>query len=174
MIRSMKKPIAFIVVCFACFQVYAQGYVNKAITTIGSGVLQGGSYKSIVSLGEPSGKGNVSEDNVYTISSGFIYVAEEPLKEVLGLQLSLKEYSLYPNPTERELHFKYAVEKPVKELVLKITSLDGKTQVDELIPNEIGEHQLSLNIDHLEKSIYILSIQSPGSQFKMNMRFIKQ
>lgn len=174
MIRYMKKSITILFLCLGCAQLYAQEYVNKAITTIGSGVLEGGNYKSIVSLGEPSGKGNVSEDNVYSISSGFIYVAEEPLKEVLGLQLSFKEYTLYPNPTERELYFRYSVDKPVKDLLLKITSLDGKALIDEKIPSEVGDHQLSLNINHLEKAIYILSIQSPGSLFKMNMRFVKQ
>ncbi|MEQ8551534.1 MAG: T9SS type A sorting domain-containing protein [Cyclobacteriaceae bacterium] len=170
----MKHLMTFLVFCVIVSQSFAQEYVNKAITTIGSGVLEGGNYKSIVSLGEPSGKGNVSEDNVYSISSGFIYVAEEPLKEVLGLQLSMKEYSLFPNPTERELHFKYSVDKPVKDLVLKITTLEGKRLVEQLIPAEKGDHQLSVNVDHLEQAVYVLSIQSSGSQFKMNMRFIKQ
>ena len=77
--------MTFLVFCVIVSQSFAQEYVNKAITTIGSGVLEGGNYKSIVSLGEPSGKGNVSEDNVYSISSGFIYVAEEPCKIARGV-----------------------------------------------------------------------------------------
>ncbi|MBV6641050.1 MAG: T9SS type A sorting domain-containing protein [Cyclobacteriaceae bacterium] len=170
----MKKIIVLSALCMLIGQLSAQTYVNKAITTIGSGVLEGGSYKSIVSLGEPSGKDNMNEDPVYSLSPGFIYVAEEPLKEVLGLKMELKEYTVYPNPTQNELHFRYLVDKPLKDLTIRVIDMDGKSLIEQTIPSEMGKHEVMIDVNHLQKSMYILMMESSTAAFKMNVRFVKQ
>lgn len=171
---KMNRLFIWLIISLLNIPLIAQTYENKAIVTIGSGILEGGNYKSIVSLGEPGGPADVVEETIYSVTSGFIYVSEKPLKEVLGLKLELKEVKLYPNPTVSELHLDYKIDQKVDNLTVRVITLDGKSVIDEQIPSNAGDHHLVLDIHHLDQSIYIFSVQSPDDRFKVNMRFIKK
>lgn len=81
-------------------------------------------------------------------------------------------FSLYPNPTDDELHLAFELKKP-KEIYLKVYSADGRTQLTHnwgLMTK--GEQTKSLSIASLPSGIYFIElIQDDESSFQKLIKY---
>jgi hypothetical protein len=97
---------------------------------------------------------------------GFAYSDTRMLYNGSGLSLSL-----YPNPVGKQLQFGLYLDKPTA-LQVDIITVDGKIVAAEKIELAAGFQQPIVNIGHLQKGIYLLSITNGGE--RQVLRFVKE
>ncbi len=148
----------------------AQNYETTGVVALGSGILEGETYKSVIILGDPSASDDMLEGENISANSGFIFVEEEPLT-VLGVRYPIVNLSVFPNPTSEYLTIGVGgVES--REYLIKVLSLDGKVHISKkLLKDDLQGYVL--DVSTLMKSVYILSITSDQGLTK-HLRFVKQ
>jgi hypothetical protein len=77
-------------------------------------------------------------------------------------------FTVFPNPFTRELNIAYQLHEQVKNIIIKITNLDGKI-VDQVtkVPIQKGKHVVSWHVSELQKGIFIVSIEGTSIDGKL-------
>ena len=85
--------------------------------------------------------------------------------------ISVKDLSLFPNPTDRFFYLGFNSEES-QELSITITNLIGEKVYREVIENCIGEFKRKIDVDKYKSSIYFVNIES--SQYSTVKKLILQ
>ena len=170
----MKSKLKFLILSalFACIlmQLKAQNYETTGVATIGSGILEGETYKSVVILGDPSASDDMLEGENISGGTGFIYVEEEPLR-ITSTTYPNVNVSVFPNPVSNYLTIR-SEELKSREYQVEIRSIDGKVHVSKIWRSDDFQ-QLTLDVSRLDNSVYILTISS-AKRLTQHYRFVKQ
>lgn len=83
----------------------------------------------------------------------------------VGVDPFLREFSIYPNPTQGEVGISLSTIDPNAKLSLKVFSIIGQEMYSTEVNPFSGTQKLTLNLDKFPKGVYMVEI-SNGSQVK--------
>ncbi|MDW8159283.1 MAG: fibronectin type III domain-containing protein, partial [Bacteroidia bacterium] len=90
-----------------------------------------------------------------------------------SINSSLGDYlKVYPNPSMGLFYVEFFTPEPTQEGQIKITDAWGKIVLEQTIPIEEGQNQITLNLDNKAAGIYFLELQQGNT--KKTARLIKQ
>ena len=78
----------------------------------------------------------------------------------------LREFTIYPNPTQGEIAISFASIDPNAKLSLKVFSIIGQEMYSTEISPFSGTQKLTMSLDKFPKGVYMVEI-SNGSQVKI-------
>ncbi|MFY0599769.1 MAG: hypothetical protein JXR03_08850 [Cyclobacteriaceae bacterium] len=78
----------------------------------------------------------------------------------------IKDVSLYPNPTDAILQLDYRVHRKVDNLIIQLTSLDGRLLSSQEVAHFLGLHHAKVDMTHLSAASYFLTFTDEEGTFK--------
>lgn len=104
----------------------------------------------------------ITEDGIFVEST-----------EILGApQPYLRNVKIYPNPSDHQLTAEYLVNRSVEQLRLELISMSGATLLSQELEDEMGAHQLNLDLSHLETGTYFLILLDNTGDFRYQFKII--
>ena len=150
------SPAMILVLLSFCSMGYSQSVKRQSIGSYGAGGLIDGVYIS-QTVGQPfftSGH----NDHVITISPGF----QQPAAYMKRKVKTITEYctlDVFPNPASD--HFFIETSDLIESAVMRITDLNGRVILQEVLPNL---HQHMISSSHLHDGLYFIHVESDNKK----------
>lgn len=119
---------------------------------------------------EGNGGNNVYIDNINIYAGGPSDDIIDPSAGIGELE-SLKNLSLYPNPTENELNLGFSVDNN-EDVLINIMDLSGKVVYTQFVKAAPGSNLVMMDTNPLANGIYMVNVKT--MQGSKALRFVKQ
>ena len=140
---------------------------NCSIPTVTSNFPSGLTFNlgnTIIMVRATDAAGNVSQCN-FIVSVRFITAIEEPNAAVTLLKIA-------PNPVSSQLNL--AWQSHIAEgAQLEISNVLGQVMIQQKVKMRIGDNQLPIDVSHLAKGVYHLTLRNPQYAPSKPIRFMK-
>jgi len=149
----------------------AQNTERQVLNVSGSN-FEGSGFQISSSIGEAIV--GTSQTGILLVMQGFLVGGTEAPTGLISYRDVWIDYTIYPNPTYRQLNVKFDTEHTI-ELMLALTDMQGNTVQSKSFRVDASlENHFSLDMYDLNEGLYLLQIQdSSGKQLRVFTIFKK-